>query len=187
MLLYGTIPEYPEPKNAAITNTLPLEQTLGYVEPDALFWEKMSEWINLTNRMLHNYKLASDSINHRTNRLLQWTAMMNQAVAKELNSEQLPNETHRFISNIGDSIQQFTLSMIEPHVDRWDWLAGTDTTIAATQQIFQRTVANCPKNGLLYASVGSIYNIYVIVEIGSFLYLTKGATFSYKEFTKTKD
>jgi hypothetical protein len=34
----------------------------------------------------------------------------------------------------------------------------------------------------MYQAIGNINGIYVVVEIGGYLYLTKGAAFSYHEF-----
>ena len=48
--------------------------------------------------------------------------------------------------------------MIKPEIDRWEWTAGTDKSIAVS-------------------------HIYVVVEIDGYLYLTKGAVFKYHEFT----
>jgi hypothetical protein len=49
--------------------------------------------------------------------------------------------------------------------------------------MYPGNVAGSPSNEVPYAVTGNINNIYVIVEIDGHLYLTKGATFSYLEFS----
>ena len=154
VLLYGVVPDHPEPLPAtSLTDTLsPL--TVGYVEPALPFWTKLREWVELTDKILTAYQLTNDTITAFSAQIHRYVALMENAVRKQQNNERLPDETCRFIAHIGDSIQLFTLSMIEPKIDRWDWVAGTDRSVAFNQ-------------------------IYVIVEIDGKLYLTKGATFSY--------
>ncbi len=184
MLLYGVIPEYPEPLDTTsiIIDSLPQPITVGFVEPDLLFWGNLLEWVELTDKTLKKHQLSNDRINNYTACMHRYVAFMKEASSKELSNERLTDEAYRFIAHIGDSIQQFTLSMIEPQVDRWAWVAGVDRSVAVFDEIYQRNITDCSKNGILYAATGNVNNIYVIVEIGGFLYLTKGATFSYDEF-----
>ncbi len=184
MSLYGKIPEYPEPADttAVPVDNLPEPVVPGYVEPNPLFWKKLLEWIELTDRTLKKYQLATDSINKRTECLYRYIAFMEESARKELNNERLTDEAYRFISHIGDSVMHLTLSMIEPRVDRWAWTAGTDRSVAVFENMFQRNIAGFPGNGSLYAATGYADNIYVMVEIGGYLYLTKGAVYNYYEF-----
>jgi hypothetical protein len=73
--------------------------------------------------------------------------------------------------------------MIEPEIDRWDWTAGSDRSVAVFEKVFRRNIAGSPSNGALYAATGNVGSIYVIVEIDGYLYLTKGAAFTYDEFS----
>jgi len=149
VLLYGVIPDYPEPLPvASANNTLP-PLILGYVEPALPFWTKLREWVELTDK---NYRHITDTLPVFSERMHRYIALIEDAARRQKNNERLTDETNRFIAHIGDSIQQFTLSMIEPQIDRWDWAAGTDKSV-------------------------SLNRIYVIVEIDGKLYLTKGATF----------
>ncbi len=188
MLCYGVIPEYPEPINtkAILFDSLPAPLTVGYVEPNLLFWKKLLEWVEMTGKTLNKHQLMNDSLRTRTIRLYRYVTTMSKAAEKELKGEKLEDETYRFIAHIGDSIQQFTLSMVEPHVDRWAWVAGSDKSVAILDEIYHRNVPNDPKNGTLYATTGNANNIYVVVDIDGYLYLTKGAVFNYYEFSMSK-
>jgi len=151
VLLYGVVPHHPESLTMdSPTDTLPKPLILGYVEPALSFWTKLREKVELTEKTLKNYRLITDTLTVFSERMYRYVALMEDATRRELNNERLPDETYRFIAHIGDSVQQFTLAMVEPND--------------------------------LHTATGNINNIYVIVEIGGYLYLTKGATFSFHEF-----
>jgi hypothetical protein len=61
-------------------------------------------------------------------------------------------------------------------------LQGPDKSIAVVADIYTRNIRECSKNGILHVATGKANNIYVVVEMEGYLYLTRGATFSYYEF-----
>ena len=184
VLVYGVVPDYPEPLPSSFpTDTLPEPLNLGYVEPALSFWTKLREWVELTEKNLNDYQLTTDTLTVFTERLHRYITMLEDAAHRQQNHEMIPDETNRFITHIGDSIEQFTLSMVKPEIDRWDWAAGTDKSVS----IFEKTSATNPSDSVMYKAIGDINNIYVIVEIDGYLYLTKGATFSYHEFYMPQD
>ena len=181
VLLYGVVPDHPEPLTiASPVDTLPQPLIMGYVEPALSFWTKLREWVALTEK---NYRLITDTLPVFSERMYRYAEIMEDVARRELNNERLSDETYRFIAHIGDSIRQFTLSMIEPEIDRWDWTAGTDRSVAVFERVHQRYAAENSSNDILYAATGNVNQIYVIVEIDGNLYLTKGATFSCHEFS----
>ena len=44
---------------------------------------------------------------------------------------------------------------------------------------------NNPDKSILFEAIGNADELYVIVEIGGYLYLTRGAVFSYREFQRS--
>ena len=184
VLLYGIIPNHPDPLPASspVDTLLPESFILGYVEPALPFWTKLREWVELTDKTLKDHLLTTDTLTIFTERLHRYVALLENAAFSQLNNERLSDETYRFMAHIGDSIQQFTLSMIEPEIDRWDWAAGTDKSVAVFKKINLPNVTGNLPDSIMYKAVGNINCIYVIVEIDGFLYLTKGAAFSYHEF-----
>jgi hypothetical protein len=183
VLLYGAVPAHPEPLDTALPDSLPESLTMGYVEPALPFWVKLREWLELTDKTLKKYQLTTDTLTIYSARLLRYITLMEDAARRELNRERLSDDTYRFIAHVGDSIYRFTLAMIEPEIDRWDWTAGTDKTVAVFEKAYRRHIAGSSSNGSLYAAVGNIDNVYVVVEIDGYLYLTKGATLRYDEFS----
>ncbi len=59
---------------------------------------------------------------------------------------------------------------------------GADKSIAVVADVYTANADNNPNKSVLYEAVGPAHEIYVVVEIGGYLYLTRGAVFSYREF-----
>ena len=66
--------------------------------------------------------------------------------------------------------------------DNWDLVQGPDKSVAVVADIYTRNIQGCNKSGILHVATGNVNDIYVVVEIEGYLYLTKGSTFSYYEF-----
>ncbi|MDR1864718.1 MAG: DUF3160 domain-containing protein [Bacteroidales bacterium] len=189
MLLYGNVPDHPEalPDKVSDADSLPPPVTVGYVEPNVLFWKKLREWVEMTEDMLNDHALMTAGLQVRSGQVLRYVSFMEDMAGKQSRNEIPDAGAYRFIAHIGDSIEQLSLSMIDPPVDRWQWTEGTDRQVAVTEKIFARNVTGCPRNGVLYAVAGNVRLIYVVAEINGYLYLTRGATFGYDEFVTPEE
>jgi hypothetical protein len=76
--------------------------------------------------------------------------------------------------------------VLDPDLELYHWenVQGPDKSIAVVADIYTRNIIGCNKNGILHVATGNANNIYVVVEIEGYLYLTRGATFSYYEFVQ---
>ena len=184
VLLYGIVPHHLEPLPAASPpdTLLPPPMTLGYVEPALPFWTNLRQWVELTRQALHDHQLESETLLDFTERMHRYVSLLEDAAVRQLSGERLPDDTYRFIASIGDSVQRFTLSMVEPEIDRWEWAAGTDRSVAVFKKMNRPDGEESETNDILHAATGNINNLYVVVEIDGYLYLMKGAAFSYREF-----
>lgn len=160
--------------------------TVGYVEPNLKFWNKLAELIDLTKIMLQNNDLLTGDLEGKTNQLEDYVKFLIQVTNKELAKEKLTNEEYSTIRYMGSSLEYFTLSVIDPdlYLDNWSLVQGPDKSVAVVADIYTRNVPGCSKNGILHVATGNVNNIYVVVEIEGLLYLTKGATLSYYEFVE---
>ena len=159
----------------------------GYVEPNLKFWNKLDEMIKLTDNLLTKNNLMTDDLKGKTQQLSNYVSFLVQVTKKELAKEVLSEEEYSTIQYMGSSIEYFTLSVIDPdltYLDNWSLVQGPDKSIAVVADIYTRNVQECEKNGILHVATGNVNNIYVVVEINGYLYLTKGATFSYYEFVQ---
>jgi hypothetical protein len=66
----------------------------------------------------------------------------------------------------------------------WDDVQGTDRKVALVADVYTANADNNPAKSILYAAVGDADEIYVVVEMGGYLYLTRGAVLSYREFSQ---
>lgn len=160
--------------------------TVGYVEPNLKFWNKLSELIALTKNVLEKNKLLTDDLKGKTEQLSNYVDFLIQVTKKELAKEKLTNGEYSNIRYMGSSIEYFTLSVIDPdlYLDAWSLVQGPDKSVAVVADIYTRNVPECSKNGILHVATGNVNSIYVMVEIDGLLYLTKGATLSYYEFVE---
>jgi len=181
-ILYGEQPEAAECGGAGP----PPPFTVGYVEPNVLFWKNMLELLTLTEGVLKRNGLMTEDISSKTTQLKESAQFLYSASQKEIKKQKLSEQEYRTIEFIGASIEYLTLSIIEPgkSLDSWENVSGPDKAVSVVADVYTRNVPGCEKNGILHEAVGNVNEIYVVVEIEGYLYLTKGATFSYFEFVR---
>jgi hypothetical protein len=159
---------------------------VGYVEPNVLFWNKLGELITLTHNVLAKHNLLDSKLKEKTKTLQEEVSFLLGVSKKELAKTPLNQEEYARIKSIGGEVENFTLTVLDPEKNFWAWevVTGTDRSIAVVADIYTRNVMDpeCPKNGILHVATGNANAIYVVVEINGYLYLTRGATFSYYEF-----
>ena len=65
-------------------------------------------------------------------------------------------------------------------------MQGTDKHVAVVADVYTANADNNPepRRSVLYEAVGPADEVYVVVEIDGYLYLTRGAVFSYREFQR---
>lgn len=159
----------------------------GYVEPNLKFWNKLQEMVVLTTNLLNRNKLMTEDLKSKSEQLNDYVTFLISATKKELAGKVLSEAEYSTIQYMGSSIEYFSLSVLEPdmpYIDGWSRVEGPDKSIAVVADIYTRNVRGCDKNGILHVATGNANNIYVVVEINGYLYLTKGATFSYYEFVQ---
>ena len=69
----------------------------------------------------------------------------------------------------------------------WSDVQGADKKIALVADVYTANADNNPNKSILFEAVGDADEIYVVVEIDGYLYLTRGAVFSYREFKQSID
>jgi Protein of unknown function (DUF3160)/YARHG domain len=164
----------------------PPPYTVGYVEPNVNFWKNMLALLTLTENVLKKNNLLSEDIASKTNQLKESNLFLLTASEKELKKQKMTEQEYRTIEAIGASIEYLTLAVIEPGKDfqSWNDVQGPDKSVAVVADVYTRNIPYCQKNGILHEAVGNVNELYVVVEIDGYLYLTKGATFSYYEFVQ---
>ena len=104
---------------------------------------------------------------------------------KELAGKNLTEQEYRQIETIGSTFENITLNLIkesDQFLMGWGNVNGADKKISVVADVYTANSYNNPDKSVLYEAVGPAHEIYVVVELDGYLYLTRGAVFSYREF-----
>ncbi|MCQ2191744.1 MAG: DUF3160 domain-containing protein [Paludibacteraceae bacterium] len=159
----------------------------NYLEPNLPFWKKLKEMLILNTNILKNAGYYEDEwIKKNTKSLLHMIEDNIVITEKELKDKPLSITENLYLQNIGGSMENFTLSVIDPIKELYEWfeVKGPDTCIAQVADVFTRNIPNCGKNGILHVATGKANEIFVVVERQGKVYITRGAVFDYYEFVE---
>jgi hypothetical protein len=163
---------------------LPNPHVMGYVEPNVAYWTKAIGLLDATSKVLNDFGMMTADMSNVTTQLKEQTQFLLNASKKELNGQLLNGEELDQIKGIGSKFEYITLQIVgaEPGAS-WDMsVSGADKSIAVIADVYTANADNNPQKSVLYEAVGPAHEIYVVVEVGGYLYLTRGAVFSYREF-----
>jgi hypothetical protein len=163
---------------------LPEPYVVGYVEPNVAYWTKAIELLDATSKVLTNNKMMTPEMESITTQMREQAQFLLNVSKKELAGTPLTEEEYFKIEKIGSEYEYLTLQIMEAEPgSRWSMnVTGADRSIAVVADVYTANADNNPSKSVLYEAVGPAHNIYVVVEIGGYLYLTRGAVFSYREF-----
>ncbi|MBP5688165.1 MAG: DUF3160 domain-containing protein [Muribaculaceae bacterium] len=163
---------------------LPEPYVVGYVEPNVAYWSKAIELLDATSKVLTNNNMMTDEMESITTQMREQAQFLLNVSEKELAGTPLTEEEYAKIEKIGSEFEYLTLQIMDAEPGtRWDMgVTGADRNIAVVADVYTANADNNPAKSVLYEAVGPAHSIYVVVEIGGYLYLTRGAVFSYREF-----
>jgi hypothetical protein len=159
----------------------------GYVEPNVKFWKKASELLENTAKLLKSQNMMTEKIEGVTERLKEEVEFLFRVSEKELAGKILSDEEYDQISYIGATFENISLDLLRmPSQELYNWadIEGADRKVALVADIYTANADNNPDKAILFEAVGDADEIYVVVEIGGYLYLTRGAVLSYREFVQ---
>ena len=166
----------------------PNPYTVGYVEPNTVFWKRLLELVDLNKELLQKHNLFK-TFEEKTTQMREQIEFLNRISEKQLAGQKVTEEEYVELEYIGGSIEMFMLSIIDnqlSYLDSWANVTGTDKSVAVVADIYTNNV-DVQQKGILHVGVGKVNDIFVIVEIDGYLYLTRGGTFGYHEFVKDPD
>ena len=160
---------------------------VGYVEPNVRFWQRAIELLDQTSEVFERYDLTSDDSDRFTSSLREQAEFFLNVSKKELEGKKLSDEEYRELEYVGAQFEYISLDMLkqpDQWLDDWNAVQGADKKVALVADVYTANAYNNENKSVLYEAVGPASEIYVIVEIGGNLYLTRGAVLSYREFTR---
>ena len=162
----------------------------GYVEPNIAFWKKAIELLNNTEQLLKKQGFLTEKISEVTERMREEADFLLRISEKELAGTPLTDEEYDQINYIGATFENISLDLLrDPNQELygWDYVQGADRRVALVADVYTANADNNPDKSILFEAVGDADEIYVVVEIGGYLYLTRGAVLSYREFIQPID
>lgn len=150
----------------------------GYVEPNVEFYNRLL-WLTKASRGgLGARGLLTEEMKEKFGDFEDLLTFLRNVSIKELTNQKLSRAEYDQIRVYGGNIERLTLSVIEGSADDWFSITNeADRDMAVIADV--HTYANkCLEEG-----VGRANEILVVVPIEGRLYLTRGAIFSYYEFT----
>lgn len=152
----------------------------GYVEPNPKLYAELRELIVASREGLQRRNLITKNLLEASNTLEKIVVFMEKVSEKELRGEALNNLDNENIRAYGSDLEFLTLRMIKGGGGgRWDKkISGPDRSVAVIADVFTGMT------GVLEEAIGNVWEIYVVVSLGGKPYLTRGAVFSYYEFTQ---
>lgn len=163
----------------------------GYVEPNIDFWTAVIDLLNATKEAFGALGIMTDEMLALTDDMAEEAQFFLNCSKKELAGKTLSEQEYRQLEIVGAVFENMTLNMMRGDGDYFEWedIEGADRKVAVIADIYTANGENVPmeKKAVLYNAVGPADVIYVVVEIGGYLYLTRGAVFSYREFHDALD
>ena len=162
----------------------------GYVEPNVKFWKKAAELLDNTAKLLRSQDMMTDKIDGVTERLKEEVTFLLRVSEKELAGKEPTDEEYDQISYIGATFENISLELLrmpDQYLYNWTDIEGADRKVALVADVYTANADNNPNKAILFEAVGDADEIYVVVEIGGYLYLTRGAVLSYREFIQPID
>jgi hypothetical protein len=171
MLLYS---EQPNAAQAGQGGGPPPPMHISYVEPNVSFWHNAIELLSYQEKELGKMQVLTPNIRSVIDELKQIAGKLLVVSRKQLERKPVSKAEFEFMSYIGGQIEYLTFRIFETtHLPEKERLIGL--------------VADVYNNNGAYLieGVGMADEIYVTAEINGKPYITRGAVFSYYEFTSS--
>ena len=162
----------------------------GYVEPNVGFWKKAIELLDNTEKLLKEQDMLTEKIKDATQRIREEAQFLLNISEKELAGKELSEEEYGQIECIGATFENISLDLVrekDQYLMGWSDVQGADKKVALVADVYTANADNNPEKSILFEAVGEADEIYVVVEIGGYLYLTRGSVLSYREFIQPID
>jgi len=153
----------------------------GYVEPDINFWKNCIALLDVTSDGLAKYNMTGEDFKNSTREMKNMAQFFLDISLKEIHGEVLTKKDFDTILWIGGKIEGLTQSIIQSGVNESDSGSDVDNYAGCVADVYTYQTA------CLEEATGWANEIYVVAEINGYLYLTRGAVYSYYEFPQSSD
>ncbi len=150
----------------------------SYVEPNVVFYQRLSELVTSTHTGLEEKGFLSPKMASKFKEFGRLINFLLTVSEKELKGELLTRREYAQIEIFGSLLENFTISVLTDGDvrDWWEIISEVDKNVAVIADV------HTSLDEVLEVGPGAVNEIYVIIQIGDYLKLTRGAVFSYYEF-----
>jgi hypothetical protein len=153
------------------------EPPKGYVEPNIEFYERMLSLMHLTIDGLEQRKMLDANVKFIGDEFINLLIFLKSVSEKENKKEPLNLAEYEQIQKVGSQLERLTLGVLSEEATDWTSIEGPDKNMPVIADVHTADAT------ALEVGVGKAHAMYVIVEIEGKLKLTRGAIFSFYEFT----
>ena len=149
----------------------------GYVEPNVEFYSRLLWLTKASMTGLDQRQLLSDDLRDSFHNFVDMLTFLRSISVKELTNQKVTKAEYDQIRLYGANLESLTTSVVEGGGGWYQITSDADKNMAVVADV-HTCESDCLEEG-----VGHAQEIYVVVAIEGKLYLTRGAVFSYYEFT----
>jgi len=153
------------------------EPPKGYVEPNVEFYSRMIGLLNNTTDGLLKRKMLDNNLKYTSKSFIELIEFLKKISEKELTNEAITLQEYEQIQKLGSYLDALTLNVLTDEASGWDQVQGPDRNMPVIADVHTADAS------ALEVAVGKAHEIYVVVEIEGKLKLTRGAIFSFYEFS----
>jgi len=146
----------------------------GYVEPNVNFWNAAITLLENTNTFLSDRNMLSSRSAENVQKLMDLILFLDDISEKELSGKPISNDEFIRINSIGDECHTLALQLINPKLN-------ADTRKLTGSMAYAANVYHGKGNKNLIGGLGNPNILMALAEINGYIYLTRGATYSYYE------
>jgi len=149
----------------------------GYVEPVPDFFARLGRLLKQSEEGLRKRNLLTSRFEDTSRRMGDLLGFLEGIARKEVTGEKVTDKEYEEIRVYGTVLEDLTTKMLGDEYSRWFSLSGPDRNVAVVADI-ATSLSEALEEG-----VGTVDEIFVIVECDGVPTLTRGGVFSYYEFT----
>ena len=157
---------------------------MGYVEARPDFFKELLELQRDTTLQLKKQGLLDPRLQKVGGHITSSLTSLQKISQKEIEGQPLTFDEYERIRLFGGELEQMTMEILtdDRFVRFWSQVSGPDQFIAVVADVHAGKDPAQQKEMALEEAVGYGDELYALVEIQGYLYLTRGAVFSYYEF-----
>jgi hypothetical protein len=161
-------------------------QVKGYVEPNVEVYQKLLWLTKYSTENLDKKQILPEDLKEKMVSFQELLTFLTNCSVKELRNEELTKEEYYQLLTYGGMLEYLTSSLAENGTRWFEITSETDKNMAVIADVHTLAPNRFSDGGYMEVGVGTADEMYVVVPIGGKLYMTRGAVFSYYEFTSKK-